>query len=92
MKYSAYRVGTIVEIRDSSDGQYKYITIAKDVNDVYTFTKLVYSDQTLILDCEYNEIPVESLQLGDVIVAYHSNRMTMSIPPQTTVYIIEVKS
>ena len=91
MKYCSYKVGVILEMMDSEDGRYKLITIGKDPNDFYTFTRLVVSDETLIMNNEYNEITVDDLDLGDLIVAYHSNVMTMSIPPQTSAYIIEVK-
>lgn len=92
MKYCSYKIGVIVEIMDSNDGRYKLITIGKDPNDFYTFTRLVISDQTLIVNNEYNEITVDDLNLGNFVVAYHSNVMTMSIPPQTSAYIIEVKN
>lgn len=91
MKYASFRVGTIIDIEDIQGQQYKFITIATNPKDIYTFTKLIYSDQTLMLDCEYNEISLEDLNIGDQILAYHSNAMTMSIPPQTQVFIIEVK-
>lgn len=91
MKYCSYKIGIIVEITDSNDGRYKLITIGKDPSDIYTFTRLVVSNETLILSCEYNEITVDDLSIGDLVVAYHSNVMTMSIPPQTSAYIIEVK-
>ncbi|GAA0711934.1 hypothetical protein GCM10008904_24700 [Paraclostridium ghonii] len=91
MKYANYKVGNIVDISDINGQPYKFITIATNPKDIYTFTKLIYSDQTLILDCEYNEISIDDLEIGDKVVAYHSNIMTMSIPPQTQVYIIEVK-
>lgn len=91
MKYCSYKKGTIVEIKSSSNDEYKYITIAEDINDIYTFTKLIYSQKTIILNCEYNEIPVKDLKVGDTVFVYHSNVMTLSIPPQTQAYIIEVK-
>lgn len=91
MKCCSYKIGIIVEIMDSPDGRYKLITIAKDPNDFYSFTRLVVSEETLILNREYNEITVNDLKLGNLVVAYHSNVMTMSIPPQTSAYIIEVK-
>ncbi|WP_455539721.1 hypothetical protein [Terrisporobacter sp.] len=91
MKYVSYRIGTIVEIMDSGDDKYKLVTIAKNPKDIYTFTRLVVSNETLILNCEYNEIDVKDLKIGDFVVAYHSNVMTFSIPPQTSAYIIEVK-
>lgn len=92
MKCCSYKIGIIVEIMDSNDGRYKLVTIGKDPKDIYTFTRLVVSDETLILNCESNEIAVDDLSLGDLVVAYHSNAMTMSIPPQTSAYIIEVKN
>ena len=91
MKCASFRVGTSIDIEDIQGRPYIYITIATNPKDIYTFTKLIYSDQTLILDCEYNEIGLEDLNIGDQILAYHSNAMTMSIPPQTQVFIIEVK-
>lgn len=91
MKCCFYKIGIIVEIIGSNDGKYKLVTIATNPKDIYTFTRLVVSDETLILNCEYNEITVEDLNLGDLVVAYHSDVMTMSIPPQTNAYIIEVK-
>lgn len=91
MKCCSYKAGTIVEISNSNDERYKFVTIGKDINDMYTFTRLVVSDETLILNCEYNEITIKDLNVGDSVVAFHSNVMTMSIPPQTNAYIIEVK-
>ena len=92
MKCCSYKIGRIVEIMDSGDSRYKLVTIGKDITDIYTFTRLVVSNETLILNSEYNEITVNDLNLGDLVVAYHSNIMTMSIPPQTSAYIIKVKS
>ncbi|MDK2561971.1 hypothetical protein QOZ84_00295 [Romboutsia sedimentorum] len=91
MKCCSYKNGVIVEISNSSNSDYKYITIAKDINDIYTFIRLVYSKETIILNCEYNEISVDDLNIGDFVFVYHSNIMTMSIPPQSVAYIIEVK-
>lgn len=91
MKCCSYKIGVIVEIMDSNDARYKLVTIGQNPKDIYTFTRLVVSDETLILDRKYNEITVEDLNIGDLVVAYHSNIMTMSIPPQTSAYIIEVK-
>ena len=91
MKCCSYKKGTIIEINSDVNGEFKFITIAEDVNNIYTFVRLVYSNETIILDCEYNEISIEELNLGDSIFVYHSNIMTMSIPPQTKAYVIEVK-
>ena len=87
----SYSIGTIVDISDNINEEYKFITIAKIPGDIYTYTRLVYSKETIILDCEYKEISIDELNIGGTIVAFHSNAMTMSIPPQTSVFIIEVK-
>lgn len=91
MSCCSYTIGTIVEISDIMNEEYKFITIAKIPGDMYTYTRLVYSKETIILDCEYNKISINELNIGDTIVAFHSNAMTMSIPPQTSAFIIEVK-
>lgn len=90
MKYVSYSFGYIIDIR-KIDAETTFITIGKDINDIYTYITLVASPRTLILDPEYNEISIDNLNLRDTVLAYHSNAMTMSIPPQTNVYIIEVK-
>lgn len=91
MNYCSYKIGLILEIADSIDNRYKLVAIGEDPKDIYTVTRLVVSDKTLILDYEYNEITVADLNVGDLVVVYHSNVMTMSIPPQTSAYVIEVK-
>ena len=50
MKYASYKIGNIVDIQDIKGQPYKFITIATNPCDIYTFTRLIYSDQTLILD------------------------------------------
>lgn len=92
MKYCSYRIGIIVDISDiENDNKNKFVTIAKNPKDFYSFTRLVVTKETLILCCEYNEISVDDLKIGDTVLVYHSNAMTNSIPPQTTAFIIEVK-
>ena len=91
MQCCSFKTGIIVEIMDSNDERYKLVTIAQNPKDIYTFTRLVVSEENLILSCEYNEITVDDLRVGDLVVAFHSNVMTMSIPPQTNAFIIEVK-
>lgn len=91
MKCCSYTIGTIIDISDNINEKYKFITIAKKPDDIYTYIKLVYSQETIILNHEYNEITINDLKVGDTIVAFHSNAMTMSIPPQTSACIIELK-
>ena len=46
----SYSIGTIVDISDNINEEYKFITIAKIPGDIYTYTRLVYSKETIILD------------------------------------------
>ena len=38
----SYSIGTIVDISDNINEEYKFITIAKIPGDIYTYTRLVY--------------------------------------------------
>ena len=40
---------------------------------------------------DLKKLSFNDLKIGDTILAFHSNIMTMSIPPQTSAFIIEVK-
>ena len=59
MSCCSYTIGTIIDISDIMNQPYKFITIGKVPGDIYTYTRLVYSEETIILDHEYNEIGVE---------------------------------
>lgn len=85
LKYCSLISRRIISIED------EFIIIGNDF-DVYSQTKLMYLDKTLIVDCEYNEISIDDLEESDYILYYHSNTMTMSIPPQTNAFIIERKT
>lgn len=91
MKCCVFKRGTIIEINDNIQPELVFITFATDTTDIYTATILIASDTTLIMDEDYNEITLNDLQVGDLIFVYHSPIMTMSIPPQTQAFIIEVK-
>lgn len=90
MKYCSYNVGMVVDISGSYNDENMYITIGKAPHDVSSYIKLIYSNKTLLIDKNYNEIRIEDIQVGDFVVAFHSNAMTKSIPPQTTAYIIKL--
>lgn len=90
MNSVSYAFGYIIDIQNIDD-ETTFITIGKDINNIYSYITLVASPRTLVLNTECNEISIEDLNLRDTILAYHSNAMTKSIPPQTKVYIIEVK-
>lgn len=90
MKHCSYSMGIVLDISICSDNQYRYITIGKTPYDISSRIILVYSDKTLVLDNNYNNIRLEDIEIGDEIVAYHSNAMTKSIPPQTVAYVIKL--
>ena len=92
MKCCYFKCGEIVEINRNIQPGIVYITIATDVNNIYTATVLIASDSTLVMDKNYNEITLNDLEVGDIVFVYHSPVMTMSIPPQTQALVIEVKS
>lgn len=89
MKYFSYKIGNIIKITDVLNNAYKHITIAKDSDNVYTHTIIVYSEQTLVLDSDYTEISVDELKIGDLIVAFYSNTVTTSVPPQAIAYVVK---
>ncbi len=91
MKCCFLKKGTILEIREDSQHNITYITFASDISNIYTATILIASYTTLVVDKEYKEIDLNDLQVGDLIYVYHSPIMTMSIPPQTNAFIIELK-
>lgn len=92
MKCCYFKYGKIIEINKNIQPGVVYITIATDINNIYTATVLIANDTTLVMDKNYNEITLNDLELGNVVFVYHSPVMTMSIPPQTQALIIEVKS
>lgn len=91
MKCCVFKKGTIIEINDSIQPGLVFITFATDTTNIYTATILIASDTTLVVDENYNEININDLQVGDLIFVYHSTITTMSIPPQTQAFIIELK-
>ncbi|SCH42252.1 hypothetical protein [Romboutsia sp. 1001713B170207_170306_H8] len=91
MKCCAFRMGTVTEIRYDMQHRLTFITFATDVSNIYTSFILIVSDTTLVMDEFYNEISIDDLQVGDLIGSYHSPIMTMSIPPQSQAFIIELK-
>lgn len=92
MKCCYFKYGKIIEINKNIQPGVVYITIATDINNIYTATVLIANDTTLVMDKNYNEITLNDLEVGNVVFVYHSPVMTMSIPPQTQALIIEVKS
>lgn len=90
MKDWSYSIGMVLDISISPDTQYRFITIGKAPHDISSYITLVYSDKTLVLDNNYDEIRIEDIEVGNKIVTFHSNVMTKSIPPKTSAYVIKL--
>lgn len=91
MQCCFFKRGYITEINDGIQQEILYITFASDVDNIYTATTLIAGETTVVMDEDYNQITLDDLQVGDLIYVYHSPMMTMSIPPQTQAFIIELK-
>ncbi len=58
-----------------------------DINDQIIFT---ISNETIILDQDENQIDLETIQPGQLVRVEHANFQTMSIPPQTPAYQVQI--
>lgn len=79
----------------TQDNMLTYITISYGILDRFntinmTLVKLVVSEKTLIRNRQGNYIRPRELRVGSVINASFSARMTRSIPPQSTAFLITV--
>ena len=79
----------------TQDNMLTYITISYGILDGFntinmTLVKLVVSEKTLIRNKQGNYISPRELRVGSVINASFSARMTRSIPPQSTAFLITV--
>lgn len=58
-----------------------------DINDQMVFN---ISDETVILDQNNNDIPLEAIQPGQMVRVEHAIYQTLSIPPQSPAYLVQV--
>ncbi len=58
-----------------------------DMNDQMVFT---ISDETVLLDQNNNPISLEDIQPGQMVEVEHAIFQTLSIPPQTPAYVVQV--
>ena len=58
-----------------------------DINDQMIFT---ISNETVILDQNNNTIPLEAIQPGQLVRVEHAIFQTLSIPPQSPAYLVQV--
>lgn len=59
-------------------------------NDIYSQIRFVITDSTVIRDRRGRQIRLRDLRTGDFVRVVHANFMTMSIPPQTTAFEVQV--
>lgn len=59
-------------------------------NDIYSQMRFAVSDSTVIRDRRGRQIRLRDLRPGDLVRVEHANFQTMSIPPQTTAFNVQV--
>ena len=59
-------------------------------NDIYSQMRFVVSDSTVIRDRRGRQIRLRDLRPGELVRVEHANFQTMSIPPQTTAFNVQV--
>lgn len=59
-------------------------------NDRSTQMRFIITNSTLILDAKGNEIPLRNLRIGQRVRVEHARNQTLSIPPQTTAYVVQI--
>ena len=61
-----------------------------NANDIYSQMRFVITDATMIMDRRGNRIRLRDLRPGQRVRIEHANFQTMSIPPQTTAFVVQV--
>ncbi|MDD2494889.1 MAG: hypothetical protein PHE29_06815 [Tissierellia bacterium] len=80
----------IVEDRIMEIDRNNNFLITGNPNDMMSQMRFVVDDMTDIFDRRGNRIRLRDLRPGQMVRIEHADFMTMSIPPQTTAFIIEV--
>jgi predicted RNA-binding protein len=94
----AFRITVIDSIEESSVTEGRVLDIdlnnrflyTGNPNDIYSQIRFVITDSTVIRDRRGRQIRLRDLRVGDFVRVVHATFMTMSIPPQTTAYEVEV--
>lgn len=78
--------GKVIEVAENQ------ITVlpADKEDDVMNYVVLNVGDKTVFQDDEGKAIEVEDIKEGDSVFARHAAIMTMSIPPQTPAFVVEL--
>ena len=82
---SSFNEGRVLEVDPANRFLYTGIPF-----DIMSQTRFVVTDATTIRDRRGRIIRLRDLSPGDFVRVEHANFMTMSIPPQTTAYDIQV--
>jgi hypothetical protein len=61
-----------------------------DANDMLSQMRFVVNNETRIMDRRGNRIRLRDLRPGQLVRVEHANFQTMSIPPQTTAFTVQV--
>ncbi len=59
-------------------------------NDRSTQMRFVITNSTLILDAKSNEVSLRNLRIGQRVRVEHARNQTLSIPPQTTAFVVQI--
>ena len=82
---SSFTEDTVIEVDLANRFLYTGIPF-----DILSQMRFVVTDSTTIRDRRGRRIRLRDLRPGDFVRIEHANFMTMSIPPQTTAYDIQV--
>ena len=82
---SAFTEGRVIEV----DTQYEFF-MTGDPFDINTQMRFNVSDSTVIRDRRGRRIRLSDLRFGDFVRVEHATFQTMSIPPQTTAFEVQV--
>lgn len=94
----AFRITVVDSIEDTGVTEGRVLDIdlnnrflyTGNPNDIYSQIRFVITDSTVIMDRRGRQIRLRDLRIGDFVRVVHANFMTMSIPPQTTAFEVQV--
>ncbi len=61
-----------------------------NANDRYSQMRFVITNSTLILDRKGNKISLRNIRVGQRVRVEHAKNQTLSIPPQTTAFVVQI--
>lgn len=79
------RVDTVI----GTDTNYGFLYTGNP-NDIYSQMRFVITDSTMIRDRRGNRISLSDIRPGQTVRVEHADFQTMSIPPQTTAFSVQI--